>query len=132
MDAAAIILSACLHKDIDKQALCIDVATKCMSSGTIESCVEEGRLSIKKSCFDGLAEAVNTPDNEILYYVSKCNDLMLDRLMNIKKKYYKDNNDKMGVEESIQREWLTVHCQKISRALTIYCKENTFGKVGYN
>jgi len=135
MEVSAIILSACLHKDIAKQSLCVDTATKCIgrdANSNLEECLEEGRLKIKKSCYEDLSTRLNTPDNEILYYVSKCNDLILDRLMNIKKNYYKTSGEKMSLEESTEREWLAALCQKISRALTLYCKENTFGKVGHN
>jgi len=135
MDISAIILSACLHKDNSKQSLCVDTATKCISrevNNELEVCIEEGKVAINKSCFDNLEKELNLPASQIAHNISKCNDIILDKLMRIKVKYYKSIGDKMTLEEKIEREWLATDCQKVSRALTLYCKENTFGKVGHN
>ena len=135
MDISAIILSACLHKDNSKQSLCVDTATKCISreaNNELEVCIEEGKVVINKSCFDNLEKELNLSASQIAYNISRCNDIILDKLMRIKVKYYKNIGDKMTLEEKVEREWLAADCQKVSRALTLYCKENTFGKVGHN
>jgi len=135
MDISAIILSACLHKDINKQSLCVSTTTKCISrevNNELEVCIEEGQLAIKKSCFINLSKKLNLSVDEITQNVSRCNDIMLDKLMGIKRRYYKSIGEKMSLSEKVEREWLMVDCQKVSTALTIYCKENTFGKVGHN
>jgi len=125
MDIISLIAATCINSTPEKILECKSVISKCVveevdnpeDKTKVEECLKKGKDKLKSSCHSKLSAATNTSNNNIVKYLSQCNNLIIEEI-NRKVKV------KVTIDELADRYFTMMECENISRNLKLFCEES--------